>query len=65
VAQDDEVALRHGGALARALLRAGRPQAALASAQRSAERLHARLRRRVLRADESLERALAFSGRGE
>jgi hypothetical protein len=37
----------------------------VASAQWSAQTLHARMRRRLLRADEQLERALAFSGRGE
>jgi preprotein translocase subunit SecA len=65
VALDDEILVRHGGALARALVRAGRPLAAVASAQWSAQTLHARMRRRLLRADEQLERALAFSGRGE
>jgi preprotein translocase subunit SecA len=34
-------------------------------AQRRAERLHARMRADLLRADEDLERALAFSGRQE
>jgi preprotein translocase subunit SecA len=65
VALDDEIVQRHGGAPARALIRAGRPLAAVAAAQRAAESLHAGMRRRLLRADESLELALAFSGRGE
>jgi len=34
-------------------------------AQRSAERLHSRMRRDLLRYDEHMETALAFSGRGE
>jgi preprotein translocase subunit SecA len=34
-------------------------------AQRRAERLHARMRRQVLRADDDLEDMLAFSGRAE
>jgi preprotein translocase subunit SecA len=34
-------------------------------AQRAAERLHSRVRRELLKSDEHLETALAFSGRGE
>jgi preprotein translocase subunit SecA len=34
-------------------------------AQRAAERLHSRMRRDLLRYDEHMETALAFSGRGE
>jgi preprotein translocase subunit SecA len=64
-ALDDEIVERHGGAAAAALVRLGRPLAAVAVAQRSAQALHARMRRRLLSVDEQLERALAFSGRGE
>jgi hypothetical protein len=34
-------------------------------AQRAAERLHLRMRRDLLKADEQLDSALAFSGRSE
>jgi preprotein translocase subunit SecA len=34
-------------------------------AQRAAERLHARMRRAVLKVDDQLESALAFAGRTE
>jgi preprotein translocase subunit SecA len=38
---------------------------AVGRAQRRAERLHARMRRDLLRQDEHLESALAFAGRSE
>jgi hypothetical protein len=37
----------------------------LKMAQRAAERLHLRMRRDLLKADEQLDSALAFSGRSE
>ncbi|MFD2180900.1 preprotein translocase subunit SecA [Rhodoplanes azumiensis] len=52
----------------RALARLGGPAArriALRHAQKRAERLHARMRRDLLRNDESLDHALAFSGKSE
>ena len=57
---DDEI-VRHAS-WARVL---GAVPARLALAQRAAERLHSRMRRDLLRYDEQLETALAFSGRGE
>jgi len=39
--------------------------ATLALAQRAAERLHYRMRRQLLKSDEQLVAALAFSGRSE
>ncbi len=38
---------------------------AMHRAQRNAERLHAKMRRQLLRSDETLDHALAFSGRAE
>jgi preprotein translocase subunit SecA len=39
--------------------------ATIRSAQRSAERLHSRMRRHLVKSDEQMEAALAFSGRSE
>jgi preprotein translocase subunit SecA len=71
---EDELAEHFSGRLVRRLMGTGsvgrRPGArtralGLKMAQRSAERLHRRMRRDLLRTDEHLATALAFSGRSE
>ncbi len=72
---EDELVTVYGGRLERrlraAMARAAPATAARAgaravrAAQRAAERLHSRMRRDLLKMDEHLESALAFSGRGE
>jgi preprotein translocase subunit SecA len=75
VSLEDELLLVHGHRpgrrLAACLARASRPAAwwigglLIRQAQRAAERAHSRARRQLLRFDEHMETALAFSGRGE
>jgi preprotein translocase subunit SecA len=75
VSLEDELIEVHGGGvwkwLAHAIARPGRPvlawlgALAFRRAQRAAERLHSRMRRDLLKLDEHLESALAFSGRTE
>lgn len=72
---DDDLMVASGGRMSRSialiLLKAGRPiQGAVAGflvrrAQVSAERMHARVRKELLRSEDQLESALAFSGRVE
>ena len=72
---EDELLQVHGHGIGRRLverLGAANPPAArwlgrrlIRRAQRAAERAHSRARRQLLRFDEHLETALAFSGRGE
>jgi preprotein translocase subunit SecA len=69
VSLEDELCSVHGGPLVAAAARASGPgsrvlaRAALAQAQRRAGRLHARIRRDLLKADAQLDTLLAFSGR--
>ena len=62
---------RQGRWLRAAMSRAAPPMAAglrtwtVRAAQRAAQRLHSRMRRDLMKMDENLESALAFSGRGE
>ncbi|MCP9460450.1 MAG: preprotein translocase subunit SecA [Nitrospira sp.] len=75
MALDDELVVTYGEGiwrrLASLLARPGRPLPAwlarplIRKAQRTAERLHSRIRRDLLRADEQMEHALAFSGHAE
>jgi preprotein translocase subunit SecA len=74
VSLEDELLATHGGLwsrLARALAGGAGPapswvaSLAFRRAQRAAERLHARMRADLLKQDEHLESALAFSGRSE
>ncbi len=74
VSLEDELVAMHGNALQRwavgalqryRLIGPWMDKLALSWAQRAAERLHSRLRRALLDADERVERALAFTGRIE
>jgi preprotein translocase subunit SecA len=60
VSDEDELARVYSSRVRKTL---GRPD--LKQAQRAAERLHLRMRKDLLRADEQLDAALAFSGRSE
>jgi preprotein translocase subunit SecA len=60
VSREDELAKVYSGFVRKTL---GKPD--LKQAQRAAERLHLRMRKDLLRADEQLDAALAFSGRSE
>jgi preprotein translocase subunit SecA len=74
-ALDDELVVAYGRGvwrwLASLVAQAGRPlprwlaRLAVRKAQRTAERLNSRIRRDLLRADEQMETALAFSGHAE
>jgi len=71
VALDDELVEAHAGPMALAArAQAGSPdasvaRAAVALAQQRAERLHARMRKATLKADERVASRLAFTGRSE
>ena len=69
VSRQDELAKVYSSrvwkTLGRAVSRSAQSAIDLRMAQRAAERLHLRMRRDLLRADEQLESALAFSGRSE
>jgi preprotein translocase subunit SecA len=66
VSLEDELFQVHAGPLERRLAEGGvAPGLALARCQRAAARLHARIRRDLLRHDRELDRLLAFSGRAE
>ncbi|MBI4241066.1 MAG: preprotein translocase subunit SecA [Candidatus Rokubacteria bacterium] len=75
VSIEDEIVTIYAGRVcrwvSRQVARQGRPAArwigalVFRSAQRAAERLHARMRRDLLKMDEHLESALAFTGSGE
>jgi preprotein translocase subunit SecA len=65
ISLEDELLVIYGGRLGRWLGRLGLGRLAVRRAQRTAERLHARMRRDLLKADEQLDTALAFSGRRE
>jgi preprotein translocase subunit SecA len=59
---EDDLVVMHGGRFVRA---PGAGARAVHRAQRAAERLHSRMRRDLLKLDEQLDSALAFSGRPE
>ncbi|HXF83441.1 MAG TPA: preprotein translocase subunit SecA [bacterium] len=65
VSLQDELFTVYGGRLGRWLAHLGLGRLAVRRAQRTAERLHARMRRDLLKVDEQLDTALAFSGRRE
>jgi hypothetical protein len=63
---EDEILSRYGGAVARRARGVDRlARFAMRAAQRRAERIHARIRRRLVNFDRDLDTTLAFSGPGE
>jgi preprotein translocase subunit SecA len=60
VSLEDELVAVYGGSLWRRL-----SKRIVRRAQRRAERIHARMRRDLLKVDDHLETALAFSGHSE